>query len=251
MNTAATSESQIPALRQLWKIAFGDTDAFLDDFFSTAYAPERSRCVTVDGEVAAALYWLDCGLDNAKLAYIYAVATDPVHRGKGLCRTLMADTAEVLKQAGYQGIVLVPQKPSLIQMYAGMGYVPCSGVTEFHVMAGEPISLGKVTPEEFAALRRELLPKNGVVQEGENLDLLKTQPALYAGENWLAVTAEVDGMLWCPELLGDPKAAPGITAALGYREGSFRMPGTERPFAMFRPLLKDCPQPAYFGLAFD
>ena len=90
-----------------------------------------------------------------------------------------------------------------------------------------------------------------LVQLQENLALLATQTAFYAGENWLAVTAEVDGMLWCPELLGDPKAAPGITAALGYREGSFRMPGTERPFAMFRPLLKDCPQPAYFGLAFD
>ena len=251
MNIATPADSQIPGLRRLWQTAFGDTDAFLDDFFSTAYAPERSRCITVDGEVAAALYWLDCTLEGARLAYIYAVATDPGQRGKGLCRALMADTARVLEQAGYQGIVLVPQKPSLIQMYAGMGYVPCSGVAEFHVMAGEPISLRKVTSAEFATLRRDLLPVGGVVQEGENLALLETQTTLYAGDNWLAVTAEVDGMLWCPELLGDPKSAPGITAALGYREGSFRMPGAERPFAMFRPLGVDCPHPVYFGLAFD
>ena len=39
----------IPQLRQLWKEAFGDTDDFLDVFFSVAFAPERSRCVILDG----------------------------------------------------------------------------------------------------------------------------------------------------------------------------------------------------------
>ena len=116
MNTAAATEAQIPQLRELWQRAFGDTDDFLDDFFSTAFAPHRSRCITVDGDLAAVLYWFDCTLEQKKLAYLYAVATDPAHRGKGLCRALMADTAETLKATGYAGMVLVPQKPSLIAM---------------------------------------------------------------------------------------------------------------------------------------
>lgn len=252
MNIAAPAESMRPGLRRLWQIAFGDTEEFLDSFFDTAYAPGRCRCVTEDGKVNAALYWFDCGLEEAKLAYLYAVATDPACRGRGLCRMLMADTMDVLTAAGYQGALLVPQEEGLIRMYAGMGFTPCSGVREFHVLASDSgIPARRIGAEEYARLRRELLPMGGVIQEGENLRFLETQARLYAGESWTAAAAETDGMLWCPEFLGDPRLAPGLVKALGYREGSFRMAGNERPFAMFRPLAVDCPVPSYFGFAFD
>lgn len=252
MNIIAPAEAMVPGLRRLWKAAFGDTDEFLDDFFAFAFAPERCRCVEEDGQIAAALYWFDCALEEAKLAYVYAVATDPDCRGRGLCRMLMEDTARHLRQQGYQGIVLVPQEPGLIRMYGSMGYTPCGSVTEFHVMAADaPIPLRRIGPTRYSRLRRELLPPGGVRQEGENVLFLKSQTSLCAGEGWLAACTEVDGMLWCPELLGDVSVAPGLVKALGYREGSFRVPGSGRPFAMFRPLHEDCPRPGYFGLAFD
>ena len=251
MSLMTPTDLHIPGLRRLWKAAFGDTDEFLDDFFSIAYDPGRCRCVEEDGEIAAALYWFDCELEGARLAYVYAVATDPACQGRGLCRMLMADTARHLARSGYQGIVLVPQEAGLIKMYASMGYVPCGSVNEFHAMAGAVIPVRKIDAAEYAVIRRKLLPAGGVVQEGENLRFLAAQAAFYAGENWLAAGAEVDGMLWCPEFLGDPALAPGLVKALGYREGSFRVPGRERPFAMFRPLSEDCPRPLYFGLAFD
>ena len=47
---------EISQLRQLWKEAFGDTDSFLDIFFSAAFAPERCRCVLADGAVDAARF---------------------------------------------------------------------------------------------------------------------------------------------------------------------------------------------------
>ena len=36
---------RIPALRALWKEAFGDTDLFLDGFFEYGFSPNRCRCV--------------------------------------------------------------------------------------------------------------------------------------------------------------------------------------------------------------
>lgn len=51
------NREDLPALRELWKEAFGDGDSFLDQFFSVAFAPERSRVAVVDGAVGAALYW--------------------------------------------------------------------------------------------------------------------------------------------------------------------------------------------------
>ena len=96
--------------RRLWQEAFGDTDDFLDSFFRTAYSPDRCRCILDGDRIAAILYWMDCSLENERLAYIYAVVTCPEYRGKGLCRQLMEDTHGLLAARGYAGAILVPQK---------------------------------------------------------------------------------------------------------------------------------------------
>ena len=242
----------IPGLRALWKIAFGDTDAFLDSFFSTAYSAQRCRCI-FDGDFpAAVLYWFDCHLNSEKYAYIYAVATHPDYRGKGLCRSLMADTHAILKNAGYAGAVLVPQKESLRAMYAGMGYRDFGGLTEVAVQAGTaPVSLQAIGPEEFAALRRTRIPENGILQEGENLRFLAQQMQFYAGEDFLMAAWSEDGVLHAVEYLGTAESIPGILHAMAMSRGIFRMPGDTVPFAMFHPLVESIPQPEYFGFAFD
>jgi hypothetical protein len=51
-------EDQIPELRKLWKAAFGDTEAFLDQFFGTAFSLDRCRCIGTGEQIVAALYWL-------------------------------------------------------------------------------------------------------------------------------------------------------------------------------------------------
>ena len=51
MNIKSPKNADIPALRSLWKEAFGDTDDFLDVFFSAAFADERAMCVTDKGEI--------------------------------------------------------------------------------------------------------------------------------------------------------------------------------------------------------
>ena len=64
---------EISSLRRLWKEAFGDTDEFLDAFFSTGFSPDRCRSITMEGETAAAAYWLPCVCQGQPFAYIYAV----------------------------------------------------------------------------------------------------------------------------------------------------------------------------------
>ena len=92
----------IPALRLLWKEAFGDSDAFLDGFFRTGFDAARCRCTE---DVAAALYWFDCTWKGKKLAYVYAVATAEASRCRGLCRMLMEDTHRHLETLGYAGAI--------------------------------------------------------------------------------------------------------------------------------------------------
>lgn len=246
------TEAQVPQLRSLWKEAFGDTDAFLDIFFHQAYAPERSRCITINGTVVAALYWFDCTWAEKKLAYFYAVATSSACRGQGLCRKLMEDTHLHLSALGYDGCILVPQEDGLYTMYSKFGYQVCSHIRQFSCIAGgEPVALTQATPSEYAAARKALLPENSVLQEGITLDFLNTYARLYTGKNIVLAAYPNEGNLTVCELLGDLQTAPGILAALGFHAGSFCTPGHQQPFAMYHSLTVDTPMPGYFGLALN
>lgn len=241
----------VPALRRLWKAAFGDGDEFLDCFFTTAFSPDRCRCLWLEDRLAAGLYWFDISCRGKPMAYLYAVATAPEFRNRGLCRRLMADTHRHLSARGYAGAVLVPEGEALFRMYAGMGYRCCGTVSEFTCAAGDPVSLRSIRREEYARLRRQYLPRGGVVQEEENLTFLERQASFYTGPDFLLTARQEDGALVGLELLGNPAAAPGILGTLGLSQGRFRSPGDGKPFAMFLPLEDDAESPAYFGLAFD
>lgn len=246
------SPKDIAPLRRLWQQAFGDTEEFLNIFFSTAYSPNRCRCLYEDGQLGAALYWFDCTWEGKKLAYLYAVATDKQYRGRGFCRALMADTHTHLRKLGYHGTILVPNGQQLFGLYEKLGYRTCSYVSIFSCTASDaPIPLQEISREEYASLRRHYLPEGGVVQEGEALDLLGAYSGFYKGKDLLLTAYPENGKLTVSELLGDPAAAPGILSALGYSEGKFRTPGKERPFAMYYPLTDNDTAPEYLGLALD
>lgn len=246
-------ERHVMGLRRLWQEAFGDTDAFLNVFFETAFSAQRCRCVTQNDEVAAALYWFDCSCRDRKIAYLYAIATAKAHRGQGLCSSLMSDTHKHLTKQGYSGAVLVPSSESLFGFYRNMGYQNNGTVEEFCCTAapsGTP--LRRIDTWEYAERRRALLPVGGVVQEGENLTFLQTQATLYAGDGFLLAARGEGTTLYGAELLGNRAQAPAIVKSLGYTTGKFRVPGESTPFAMYRSLdHQETPPPDYFGLAFD
>lgn len=241
----------IPALRALWHQAFGDEDAFLDKFFTLGYAPERCRCIFENGQPVSVHYWFDVTWEEKKLAYLYAVATDPAHQGQGLCRRLMNETHEHLQSLGYQGTVLVPGSESLFTFYGKMGYLPCSPVNKFSCEATTAIPLQKIDPSEYARLRRNYLPQGSVLQEGETLAFLSAFADFYKGESCLFCGAAEDDIFHAQEFLGDPQAAPGCLAALGLKSGHFRTPGAGAPLAMFYPLSPSEKLPTYLGIPLD
>lgn len=230
--------------KALWSAAFGD-DGWIDSFFRTAFQAENTLAIFRDGQLAAGLVWMQTSCQGRKLAYLYAVATAPKYRHRGLCRELMANAQEALAARGYDGSVLVPADDGLRRMYAAMGYRNFGGVENLVLPAGAPVPLREVPPQEYAALRRNYLPRGGIVQENGAIEYLAESAKLYAGNGFLLAATEDEPM----ELLGDASQAAGIVGALGKDQGTFRLPGPS-PFAMFRPICDDSWTPAYFGLDF-
>ena len=250
--------SQLQKLRNLWKEAFGDNDAFLDIFERTAFHPKRCRCVTIDNEVVAALYWFDCEFENQPIAYIYAVATASAHQGKGLCHALMQDTHAHLLASGYAGAILVPGSKALFRFYEKMGYQTATYIEEItyndsmlHTFEPKSITLRSIDKTEYAALRRRYLPEHAVIQEKENLEFLETQAEFYTGDDFLLACHKHEDMLQGIELLGNTAVIPAILLSLDYKEGHFRVPGNETPFGMYYNFKENTSTPSYFGFAFD
>lgn len=225
--------TDIPALRDLWKQAFGDTDAFLDIFFSTGFSFDRCRCLTVNGTLASGLYWFDCALGKEKLAYIYAVATGEAFQRQGLCAALMEDTHRHLKDLGYDGAILVPGTEDLRRYYRRFGYENFGGIRQKTVSTD---ALRAIDKQEYARLRRQYLPEGGVVQEGETLDFFAAFAKFYAGEGFVLAVTEENA-----ELLGNAPEGKDLCV---------RTPG-DTPFAMYLPLEEHTEKPTYFGIALD
>lgn len=244
-----TTMEDRPGLTRLWQEAFGDETAYIDAFFETAYAPQRSRVAVVDGEIAAMHFWFDCELEGEKLAYLYAVATDKRFRGRGVATKLMEDGEAILKERGYAGAILSPGSESLFRFYADRGYETVGYRSEERIMAGAPIPIREVGEQEYAAIRRKLLPENGIRQEGENLRFLHRFSRFYAGAGFCAAVYGSEAFL--PEFLGDAKNLSGLLGALGVAEASVRMPGGDVSNAMGKWFSPADKKRIYLGFVFD
>ena len=252
MNFEHPGRDQVLQLTRLWKDVFGEYDGFWDLFLNTAFQAEHCRCITENGQAIAGLYWFDCSCATDKIAYVYAVVTDPSHRGRGLCRKLMADVHSLLKDRGYDSVMLVPADAGLRIMYRKMGYEDCTSVSERSCTAGEiAAEIWSIGTEEYAALRRKLLPEASVLQEGLQLSFLAAQAQLFAGSDFLLAAYLEENTLRGMELLGNSDTAPGIVKALGCKNGRFQIPGTDMPFAMIHKLTENAVSPGYFGFSFD
>ena len=235
-------------LKQLWKIVFGDPDSFIDAFFHVAFSPDRCRCIEEAGKPVSALYWFDCSYEGGKLAYIYAVATHPEHRGKGLASRLLEDTHAHLKELGYAGAVLKPAA-GLFPFYARLGYETCGYITRFCAEASDfPLLLRQITAEEYGCLRKSFLPENGISQEGVTLAFLSTFASFYACADALVCANKEEQVVF--EYLGNPHSAPGILSALSVKSAEIPTPSQDIPFAMWHPL--NCTKmPGYLGITLE
>ena len=236
------------SLKALWKTVFGDTDVFIDSFFRIAYSPDRCRYMEENGEAICALYWFDCSYEGGKLAYIYAVATHPEHRKKGLASQLLRQTHDHLKQLGYAGAVLKPAK-GLFPFYERLGYVTSGSIRRFYAdSATISTDLTALSPEEYGRHRKHFLPQNAIIQEDITLDFLHSYASFYASSDALVCAIPQEGVIL--EYLGNPHSAPGILAALGISEAEIPTVGNEIPFAMFHPL--NCTRvPGYLGISLE
>ncbi len=152
MDFRLAQPSDQPGICALWQEAFGDSREAVENFFRT-FPRCRSYVAAESGQVLAMVHALPQTLfPNLPAAYLYAVATAPSHRRRGLCRRLMEAAQEDLRTHGFRLAVLTPAEPSLFEFYGAMGYTAAFSRGHCPFPGGTVISA-----EEYATLREQLL----------------------------------------------------------------------------------------------
>lgn len=240
--------SQLSALQDLWKQAFGDEGGFWEGFFRVGFSPNHCRCLWEDSNLASALFWFDCDWKGKKIAYLFAIATEESQQGKGYCRRLMESTHELLKAQGYAGAILVPETDPLFSLYEKFGYRPCCPVEQKVVLMGdEKAAIRKITDQEYARLQQQYLPEDAVFHTQTALQVANLYTDFYAGDGFAFCGGEEHGTFYFQEFLGDTTAIPQILKTLQVKTGHFRDKGS-KPFAMYRSFSGDSELPSYFDI---
>lgn len=154
------------AMKKIWQACFGDTMDYIDFFFEKCFNPKHALVAYYDYKPVAMLFLLPTTLTIAQKqyqgAYVYAVATKPEYRGKGIMKRMEQKAVEVSKQAGLQFLCLVPQTKSLYKMYEKIGYKTAFYLSEKrYIPLGTPnydqIKIEECAKDEFIDLRKQFI----------------------------------------------------------------------------------------------
>lgn len=159
------SKADIPALKQLWKSCFFDTDRYIDSYFNNLFTLIRLPvCRTGDGTPVSMLSMLpvslQCGAERYEGHYIYAAATRKDYEGRGLMSRLLEFSCREAKAAGERFSCLLPASETLIRFYGKRGYRPafCKELVHYPpygISAPQYVPEARpLVPMEFAALRQ-------------------------------------------------------------------------------------------------
>lgn len=116
----------VPDLMALWSAVFGDSDAYIKLYFENRFVPQNTLVYLENnrpvGMVSMLPVTLRNPLDPLSGQYIYAVATHPEYRGKGVSSQLMEFAHKTCLHRGVDVTLLVPAEKSLFEFYNERGY---------------------------------------------------------------------------------------------------------------------------------
>ena len=207
-----------------------------------------------------------------RAGYVYALATHPDCRGQGYAAMLLTAAAGLSRSRGLDCLLTVPEPPGLFAFYRRNGFRPAFYFREVTAQL-TPAPAAPVPPEEYAALRGELLAGTAHTAYTEHqLDFQRTLcphpgsglyrlelphgPGCAAVENWPDGPV-VKELLCAP---GDVETGAAACAALCGASAKVRVPaqpGEGEPFAAVRWLegtpasIRDAVTDGWLGLAFD
>ena len=160
------SPADVPALKRLFSVCFGDPQPVIDSFFALVFRPEETVVLKSGGQLAAAGYCpsgltLQTGGTSVPCGYLYAMGTFPAYRGQGFGRRVAGALQDLCRSRG-EALLVLPAEPVLYPWYReATGSAPLTHAAERAPVSGSdsPSSLSAdvVDAVQYQRLREALL----------------------------------------------------------------------------------------------
>ena len=120
---------EAPELKKLWRLSFPeDTEEGVAFFFQRVFQPLNCVVFRQEGRPVSMAFLLPAVLHTPEgptaLHYLYAAATRPDRRGRGLFARVLCETFRVGRERGVEASCLLPAEQGLAAYYARFGYRP-------------------------------------------------------------------------------------------------------------------------------
>lgn len=115
--------SDISQLKHIWKVCFGDSDAYIETFFQRLYMPDQTVVACCKDKVFGVVYMLKALLGSTRFQYGYAIGVLPEYRGNSVCKKMLQF---IKMQAATKNFVfgLHPANKKLASFYQRIGLNP-------------------------------------------------------------------------------------------------------------------------------
>ncbi len=154
------------SLKSLWRTVFGDGDEYIDAFFRRLYFPGSAVVAASEDDIASAMYMIPAKAlmavgKSLSCCYLYALATLPEYRGRGLGALVLDEITKAAFSRGFDCVCLSPAEESLFAYYEKLGFSACFGFEEKAFKTDEiitpPCALKSAEVTEYEAVRENLL----------------------------------------------------------------------------------------------
>jgi len=155
MNIRFATNQDITQLKHIWKVCFGDSDAYIHEFFQHNFVPEQTVVAVTDNLVVGVVYLLPAKLKNTPFMYGYAIGVLPEYRGLGYTQKMLSFIKNESQRKQFlfglhpanHALSAFYQKIGLKEMYR-LKYVDTSSL-----MNNASCVLHDITAEEYFRLR--------------------------------------------------------------------------------------------------
>nr|WP_312984197.1 GNAT family N-acetyltransferase [Clostridioides sp.] len=134
INVRYAIDKDIDDVKEIWSYCFGDTEKFMDYYFSKRYFKEHNVVVEQDGNIISSLqlgqYTINLNSNNYDTSYVVGVSTLPEARGKGFMKSMMNFTLEELNKRGEKVSILMPIDYRIYRRY---GYEHCYDQIQYNI----------------------------------------------------------------------------------------------------------------------
>ena len=106
----------------VWECCFGDEQAFVHSFLTRYYFDDTAFLHREGGKVVATCFLILCDTEIGRIGYLYAIATMPEYRSRGIAAKLVEEALERCRTLRLAAAALIPADEKLSQYYHRLGF---------------------------------------------------------------------------------------------------------------------------------